>query len=189
MQINKPDPDIEEFLKGLLRQTYLDGQCYELAIALNRGLDWELVGLLQEHVVRHAAVRHPEGGYFDARGHVTEDEFIKPFGNGTITTFNLQDDLRRLTRPIPEHSIMMAGKLVMSAFPYLPWKHESYISAIREFVEDLEKLSRKHGFWLIGQLPASSSWPRIVVAHDDEEGYEIEPIGNGDYVINRKLRD
>jgi len=183
------DPETKEFLEDLVRGTYLDGACYELACALYRGLQWKLIGLIQEMdgeiVVRHAAVRHPDGGFFDARGHVTEEEFLSPFGPGEIRDFALQDDLRKLTRPIQEHAISMAGKLAMSLWPELPWTKHTYVNSLVAFVGDLEKLCRRHGFWLYAPVPNPASWPQISVEDGGESGYEILPTGNGVYAINR----
>ncbi len=186
------DPETKEFLENLIRGTYLDGACYELACALYRGLDWKLVGLIQKMdggvVVRHAAVRYPNGGFFDARGRVTEDEFIRPFGPGEIREFPLQDDLRKLTRPIMEHSISMAGKLAMSLWPELPWNKNTYVNSLLAFVNDLEKVCRRHGFWLYAPVPNPASWPQISIGDGDEAGYVVLPTGNGSYAINRSFK-
>jgi hypothetical protein len=183
------DEDVSTFLDGFIEATYLDGQCYEFAVALHRGLNWDLVGLLQtvndEVVVRHAAVRHPDGGFFDGRGKVSKREFVRPFGPGEIITFRLESELKHRTRSITERNITLAGNLAMSRWPELPWNKDTYFKKVMGFVDDLEQLCRHHGFWICGQYP--TSWPMIVRGHDDEAGYALATVGNGSYTMNRVL--
>lgn len=183
------DEDVREFLNGYLKSLYLDGQCYELAIALHRGLNWELVGLVQtidgHAVVRHAAVRHPDGGYFDGRGKLTEQAFLEPFGAGDIVTFWLEAELKHRTRAITERSIIAAGNVAMSRWPELPWNHDTRFMKVVSFVDDLENLCRYHGFWLYN---GPASWPMIVPGDGDEVGYALATTGNGSYTANRVLK-
>lgn len=190
MKIKPPDEALVDFFRGI----YLDGQCYELAVALWRGLGWDLIGLIQKEgdvtIVRHAAVRHPDGGFMDARGRVTEQEFASPFGSGLIVDFALQDDLRAMTtRPIVEQAINKAGMMAMSVWPELPWKDGTFIRHVEAFVADLELLCEKHGFWIVSQTTSQSSWPKIVIGEGDELGYDTVTVGKGVYVFNRVLKD
>jgi hypothetical protein len=183
-----PVKAFSEFFEGI----YLDGQCYELASALWRGLGWDLIGLIQkignETVVRHAAVRHPDGGFLDGRGHVSEEEFLEPFGPGVIVDFPLQDNLRKMTRPIDESAICKAGMMAMTVWPDLPWKKDTFIRYVEAFVADLEALCARHGFWLIGGAASQSTWPKIVIGEGDELGYETVGVSKGVYIINRVLK-
>lgn len=188
------DTELRAVLEDMVVATYLDGQCYEMAIALNRGLGWPIVGLILlppgtngELIVRHTAVRHPDGGIYDARGLVTEEEFVKPFGVGTLIDFEMESDLRKHTRPITEHAITSAGKAAMSLWPELPWTSDSFVQSVLSFVNDLERLCKRHGFWLAAPVPSQASWPMIVLAEGDES-YEIVTAGYGSYVVNRVLK-
>lgn len=192
-RIRTADHDTQDFLQELIRETYLDGQCYKLAIALHRGLGWPLVGLIQadQDVMRHAAVYHPNGALFDARGEVTEEEFMAPFGPGKVVPLATEFHVRHLNRPIPELAIMTAGKLAMSVWPDLPWTEYTYLNSMMAFLAGLEALCREHGFWLrdsagLGSAPAL--WPSVAVAEGDESGYKLAATGVGSYVINRVLK-
>lgn len=184
------DDDVREFLDTMLRGIYLDGQCYELAIALHRGLNWPLIGFVQEmygqSVIRHAAVRHPQGGFFDGRGWVSEQEFFAPFGGtGEIIAFELENELKHRTRLILENSIRMAGKLAMSRWPELPWVSDTYFQKIGAFLNAIERVCRHHGFWFYSPV---ASWPMVVTGEDDEIGYVLATTGNGSYTANRLLK-
>jgi hypothetical protein len=190
MTIIKPvDDDVGEFLDGFISTTYLNGQCYELAIALHRGLDWELIGLVQDlygqSVIRHAAVKHPQGGYFDGRGWLSDEEFILPLGQGGIISFT-ETELKHRTRSIPENAVAMAGKLAMSRWPELPWLPDTYFKKVVSFLDDLDQLCRRHGFWLCADT--ATSWPMIVAGDGNEIGYALATTGNGSYTTNRYLK-
>jgi hypothetical protein len=177
--------DVRDFLDKLIAGNYLDGHCYELAIALHRALGWPLIGLIQslygQSVIRHAAVRHPDSGFFDGRGWISDDQFTDPFGHGSIVTFHLESELKHRTRPILENHITMAGKLAMSRWPELPWLGDTHFRKIVSFLDDLEILCRRHGFWL-------HDWPSIAPDGGDEMGYALVTTGNGSYTANRLLK-
>lgn len=185
------DDDVREFLDNMLKGIYLEGQCYEMAIALHRGLNWPLIGFVQDmygqSVIRHAAVRHPENGFFDGRGWVSEQNFFAPFGEkGSIITFELETELKHRTRPIQESGIKMAGKLAMSRWPELPWVADTYFQKIGAFLNDIERVCRRHGFWF--SSPTAAGWPMIVTGENDEVGYALATTGNGAYTANRLLK-
>jgi hypothetical protein len=195
-QLRPLDADTLEFLQRLMTQTYLDGRCYELAIALHRGLGWSLVGLQQRTqedgvettCIRHAGVMSPDRWFFDARGRVANEDVDTPFGsNLEYVDFELESDLRSHTRPIEELFISQAGKLAMSLWPALPWKKDTYIQSVVTFLNDIEQVCRRHGFWLIAPCGAAT-WPMIVPAEEADADYELIPNGVGSYVANPKLK-
>lgn len=185
------DDETKQFLHGLMLRTYLNGCCYELALALARALDWPIVGLQQigndgMPMIRHAAVRHPEGGFFDARGRVSDQTFLTTFGPGIVQEFEIETRLTQATRPVLEHHIHTAGKLAMSCWPELPWIKDTYIRSVVAFLDDLERLSRQHGLWLRASIPVEA--PIIASGDGGEVGYALTTIGNGEYSVDRMLR-
>lgn len=71
----------KDTLHRILHDTYLDGECYAFAIAMNEGLGWDMYGLTDESgAIRHAFVKTPTGVFFDARGKTPHDKLGKPFG-------------------------------------------------------------------------------------------------------------
>lgn len=164
----------------------LDGQCYELAVALHRSAGLPLVGLWSATASgddgvpgtwRHAAVRFGDD-YFDARGPVTEQEFGRPFGESP--PWNVRDiteaDLLAV-RPIRENSVETAAKFAQMAWPELPWNETSFQSRMAAFLLDLEALSRQHGIWVRSPYPAAA--PVLAEGDDDEAGYAARLTSNG----------
>ena len=65
LKFEKLNEESLQILDDMARSIYLDGQCYEFAIALHRGLGWDLVGVMTGSIVgsviRHALVKSPDG--------------------------------------------------------------------------------------------------------------------------------
>lgn len=175
-----------EFLTFRFQLPYLEGECYAFAIALNQGLGWPLVGLMKGDEIRHAGVRAPDGRIYDARGPLSEEAFGDYFMPSPHIIREITETDLRTTRPIADFSVQQARQFAEVAWPELPW-HESLASRIEAFADDLEALSRKHGFWIGGPVPASL--PLILPGEGDEGGYELRLTVDGmRYTINRYLR-
>lgn len=163
---------------------FLEGECYAFAIALHRDLGWPMVGLMEKGTVWHAAVRDPEGNLWDARGRVSKEEFGGPFGFGPL--FNLktitEKDLFDI-RPVTDISICRASKTAQTLWPDLPWKPHTLRCRVLSFAEELEAVSRKHGFWIRSMFQGYR--PVIAEGDGDESGYQLEMTLDGGYAIDR----
>jgi len=175
----------QEIIRGIIAG-FLKGECYAFVIALHRDLGWPMIGLMKKEEVRHAAVQDPEGNFWDARGQVSENEFGEPFG------LRPPYDLRVVTEadllaihPVFAMSIQRASKTAQSLWPELPWKPDALKCRVQTFAEELEVLSRKHGFWIRSFCPTR---PAIIAEGDGEEkGYELGLTLDGNYTINRSF--
>jgi hypothetical protein len=159
-----------KILHNLVCRVFLEGECYAFAIALNRGLGWPMVGLMKENVIWHAGVRVPDGRIRDARGILTEYKFgihfmPQPFNIREITTDELY-----ATRPVEESFIKDARQFAEVLWPDLPWV-ESHTTKLKEFADELEALSRKHGLWICGGVPGNP--PRLFTEKGGEGGYVV----------------
>lgn len=170
----KPIDVSTQTLFNHLLTKYLDDLNFEFACAMHRGLKWELVALEHEEAIKKAAVRHPDGGVMDARGHMSDDEFKNGFEDSVIVSFPLEADLNLRTRSIVPKDIFEAGKLAMSVWPELPWNKDTYVFNMMNFVNDLEKLSRYHDFWIRDTLN---------IITPSGSGYEVYVTGKGEYRI------
>jgi hypothetical protein len=176
------DPAGYEFVGNLITSQFLDGQCYEFALALSEELGWPIVGIMVneggKEIIRHVALLTPAGTYFDARGHVGVDTLTEPFG---VREYFLKPNLVRAdmeaVRTIYDNSIRLARKLAESFWPDLPWKETRAMQA-RHFLADLEELSRKHGIWVFGNLPTEQ--PGLSFSDSqDEAGYTLKYNATG----------
>lgn len=185
----KLDTEARASLQEMCGGMFLDGECYAFAIAFHRLTGWQMVGLMMGNLIRHAAVRNPSGVLFDARGPVSEEKFGKLFG--ARPPYDLQEieekDLLD-TRPIMEMNIRRASKWIESLWPDLPFVSGDRLR-VRKFAEELEALSRKHGFWILGPYPATP--PLLAEGPDEGEGgYVIRMTDEGNmFTINRFLND
>ncbi len=179
------NPEDHELLRSLFRSTYLDGECYAFAIALHRGLNWPIVGLMKGDVVWHAGVRSPDDRVHDIRGFLTEDEFGGHFLSPPFTFHNVSESDLLAIRPVHDYTIKHARRLAEVLWPDLPWI-ESTASKITAFTDELEALCRKHGLWIRGAVPANP--PRLFIGGGDEGGYEVRPTIDGiAYTIDQYL--
>jgi hypothetical protein len=172
------------FLQGLVEGAYLDGQCYELAAALRRGLGWPMVALMVGDLVRHAVVRHPDGGFWDARGRVGEEALGAPFGltPGGFALREVEEADLRAVRSVPPDAVTSAARLAMALWPdlpwrELPWREPTWRDRVVAFAEELEELSRRHGVWLRSAVPAAP--PMLARGEGDESGYRLVQTADG----------
>lgn len=170
---------------------FLDGECYAFAIALQRGLGWPMIGLMDGEVIRHAGVISPQGTYFDVRGENTSfEEFAKPFGlegSVVIKEITYEEDIRPC-HPVNIYSINSATWMIEAIWPNLSgWNQSGFNSRAVAFLQEVEGLSRKHGVFIRSASPGSK--PILCEAVGDEEGYTYTPTINGpDLIFDRKLR-
>lgn len=182
--------EFAEYLRDMCIGMYLDGQCYEFAIALHNGLGWPMVGIranyLGKDTVRHAVVRHPNGNFFDARGEVTtEEELVAPFGLDRYYLVNVTEGDLRAVRLVESYNIETSRRIAEARFPLLPWSI-SQRARYKEFADGLEALSLKTGVWIRGSVPASA--PVLADSGGDEEGYTLRQTAEGlGYTINRRF--
>ena len=174
-------------LHSLIIGRCLDGECYAFAIAMHRYIGWSMIGLMENGEIRHAVVVDDNGQFWDARGKVDTDELGCPFD--ISPPYDLkpieEKDLFAVS-PISEMEICLISKIAQAIWPELPWKQDALKSRVISFVEELEELSRKHGFWIYGNLPVSL--PIIAEGVGDESGYEIGNTVDGlSYWVNRTL--
>lgn len=177
-------------LHELAKSMYLDGACYEFAIALHRGLGWNLFGIMCSDVIRHAVVQHPREPHLwrDVRGAVTRADVGTPFGVSAQATIRLiQEDDLRAVRPVTEHDIANATRIAQRLWPELPWK-EPQDHKVLAFALELEVLSRKHGIWIRSSVPAQQ--PHLAMSDgEDEFGYILSPTANvTGYTIDRHFK-
>ena len=188
----RPDSEDYQYLYNASGY-FLEGECYAFAIALHQGLGWPLVGLIKSYdetmkasnVIWHAGVRTPSGQLFDVRGPQSEEVFGEFFLPAPHTLRDIQVEELYQTRPVDDFIIKRARQLAEIFWPELPWQ-ESAAARVKAFAEVLEKLSKEHGFWVAGFVPANL--PRLFAGFGDEGGYEIERTCDGlSFTINRYL--
>ncbi len=175
-------------LHNLVKSRYLDGMCYEFALALTRATRWPMIGILHEGTIRHVVLRIPNGRLFDARGAFLEREIGDPFSIRppyTLKTVS-PSDLRKV-RPLNERGVAGALKMAQALWPYLPWRRGPIVR-VRAFAKDLEAISRKHRLWIFA--PYATAIPPLAEGAGDEKGYTVTPSATGlSYMIARRLKD
>jgi hypothetical protein len=180
------DRESREILHGILAAMCLDGQCYELAIALHRGTGLPMFGLWSDECCgddgvpgtwRHAAVMLPDGGFVDARGRVTARDLGAPFGPQHLAVRRISEADLTAVRPVREERIRTVAKLAQALWPDLPWKDTSFQGRMAAFLAGLEELSRKHRIWVRSPYPAAR--PMLAEGDGDEAGYAGGLTGDG----------
>ncbi len=181
-----PDRETMDSIRSMALGTFLDGECYAFAIALNRALGWPIAGLMLDGQVRHAVVLMPDNTPFDARGPLSLDSLGVPFYMRQPYAFEIieEDDLRAI-RPIDDWSVARAGKFAEAIWPELPWKDGGRAGRVRRFAEGLEKLSREHGVWIRSMYPTTQ--PVVAIGYGDEAGYKVQSTGDGQFLLDRML--
>lgn len=168
----------------LCTSSYLEGECYEFSLALHHGLGWPMFGLMKDEEIRHTVVQNPKDKtWYDARGLVSEERLGEPFALPSPNIVPVTEEDLRKQRPLYERDIQKAAEMAEVLWPDLPWKN-SFRERVRQFTEELEELSRRHGLWLRAILPAQ---PPLITSNDGEEtGYVIQPSNTGTtYAIDR----
>lgn len=188
LQYNHLSRQSRRVLRRAICPEYLNGECYAFAIALHRGLGWPIVGIMHGDVPCHAGVRSPEGMIYDVRGPVSDEKFAEDI-NGLSRPFEIREittEALLAQRPVSDGSIMCAARMAQVFWPNLGWKEDTQISRTRAFVEELERISRKHGVWIRAPYPTAK--PVLTVGYGDEKGYSLEPSDTcSEYFIDRLL--
>lgn len=181
IKIHSLDKESKNILKEWLLRSFLDGECYAFAEALNEGLGWPMYGLIQEdRVVRHAVLKLSDTMFFDARGEISASDLFKPFGHKTefeieeITSADLARDGE--SKEVRLHSIATARKFAEAIWPNLPWK-DSLAKQVSKYLAALEEIDEIHGFCIRAPYPAAR--PVVEVRHGDETGYAIRLTEDG----------
>ncbi|MEX0652346.1 MAG: hypothetical protein WD509_03400 [Candidatus Paceibacterota bacterium] len=179
--------------KETLRQKYIPmffgEECHAFAIALNRGLGWPIVWLMNGTVVHHVAVRSPEGLLYNAQGAFSEKELSELFSPSLtyslceITEVYLPTDEK--AQRVREHRIAQARKFAETLWPELDWL-ESRVSKVKAFIDELETLSRKHKVWI--RSPYSELQAVVEEGEGNELGYRLEEVLNG-FTINLRIKE
>ena len=171
---------------------YLDGQCYAFAIALHRNLGWQIVGLMDGEVIRHAAVLSPGGVLFDIRGEVPLEKFGEPFGlQPPYQISPIEESDLFAAAPVSEGEIELAFVMIERIWPNLPgWKPSDFRKRAEAFMKGLDDLSREHGIYIRGPHMNPATFPVITDAFGGEDGYETRlPINSlKEMIFNRKLK-
>lgn len=177
--------DALDHLGSFIRATYLDGQCYEFAIALSEMTAWPMIGLIHNGTIRHAMVERPDGQYFDARGPFNSPEAGIPFGIAHPILRPVDDSEITAVRPVHDSDIALAKRLIVALWPNLPAIPGSSLrQRVMAFAAELEDLSRRHALWIRAPYPASR--PVMATGDGDEDGYVVQPTDDGfTYTIDR----
>ena len=111
-------PENWENLHNMCLAIYLDGSCYEFALAIHRGTGWPMFGIMDGSVIRHVVVKGSDGKLRDARGIVRESKLGQPFGLKTPCTLKRvsEKDLRAV-RPVSDFGIKQAEGLAEALWP------------------------------------------------------------------------
>jgi len=186
IKIERLNPENREELRLLVKGRCLEKDCYAFAIALSRGLNWSIIGLIKGDVIYHAVLFGSDGMYWDARGPVTEDELGKPFG--ILPPYNLRPITEKeliATKPVSEIDIDSISRKAQAVWPELPWEKNTLKLRVLAFTADLERISRKHGLWIYGST--LGFLPAIAEGEGDEAGYRAKTNLDGSYTINRVI--
>ena len=185
-----PSRETSKFLLEAMAAT-IYGNCYPVAIALHRGLEWPLIGLTNGEDIVHAGVRAPNGMPWDGRGELTEQEFEKPFLN--FSSFMIQSisekDLFIRSSPAIEYWVELMLRRAQLAWPDLPWKIRTPQDRVMAFANELEELSRKYGLWICGMTP--TSLPVVFECQNNEAArYEVKLTAEGNaFTVNRIMSE
>ena len=178
-----------EAIHSICLATYLDGECYAFATALHEGLGWDIVGVMQGDMIRHAVVRCPDGDLYDVRGKVSEKELGQPFDMSAPYDLKLVEiaDLVREKEPPQARilSVAAARRFAEKLWPELPWTNGES-EWVRAFCDELEALCRRHKLWIRAPYPGGK--PVLSPHAGDEAGFTAQPTDDGlGYVIDRRL--
>ena len=172
-------------LRGLATGIYLDGQCYEFAVALHRGLGWQMFGLMEGKTIRHAILESEPLKFWDVRGPLKPTDIGKPFGMVTPSLQRITEKDLHKVRPVFDEAVERASLVAQAMWPDLPWKAGTLQSRALGFIDELEKLCRKHKIWIRAPWPAAQIV--LCAAHGDEKGFTVAPTLDGQYFIDRRL--
>lgn len=181
IELNDHDRSIaRSFLVG----QYMAGFCVAFAIAVVRKLKYpKLVGLFRDGELHHAGT-HSNGQYQDVRGFHTRDGFSAGYELRDTT----EEELLKADPKITEIAISKAEFDFELLYPeHCSKQKEGHERArLRRFVQELEYLSMKHGFYLRSDLPREQS---IIIykAYGEERGYRVSFSPSGSVFLAREL--
>jgi hypothetical protein len=160
---------------------FLEPECYAFAIALNRALNWPIIGLMKGDVIYHALLESPEG-IVDYRGTLftpDDPQLGAPFSMSPPYVLKVvhEEDLLA-TRPVLDHDISLARVSAEALWPNYPWDNPIYQRMIA-FTDELEALCRTHGIWLRAAVPAQRPTLSIIEDHTDVAGYDLQIMMDG----------
>ncbi len=150
------DQEAREQLLATYKGFYLHGWCYSFAAGLHSLTGWTMIGLMEEDVILHAGVKDQKGQIRDIRGIVSESDFGQPYGKRPpyiLREVTLEDF--RAVKPVTDHEIATAIRCAELMWPDLPRTETCLRTRVERFTNDLERISRQHGFWIAGptQIP------------------------------------
>ena len=176
----------EAFIKDYMHG-YLEGSCYLLAVAIHRGTGWPIWGLVKDGVAEHAAIKTPDGRFIDGRGYIPEEILHLPFDRKMDFLLEEVSEAQLLgVKPFTELDITLTLQKAEAAWPELPWR-DPFVRKIEAFADELEELSRKHGFWVRGPNPGTH--PYLSVGDGGEDGYTLYQTDDATgWTIARRLK-
>lgn len=168
----------------------MHGYCYIFAIALHRALGWPIMGILDDDgkSIWHAVVMQPDNQLRDVRGPVPLEKLGEPFNKKPPYALVevTEEDLRARDPNITDLAIESLQQKAEAIWPELPWPKSSLRQKTESFLVELEALSRKHGFWIRGSIPAHL--PVLSPEDGRETGYIARPTPTGsEFFLNRSF--
>lgn len=175
-------------LQDTIGYRYVHGECYRFAYAMHTLLGWQIVGYdSQKYTLVHVGVRDPDGMVWDARGPVTDAEFLAPFADSDATrVYNVTtDDLLR-GDPYIRFVVQSAERYIAECFPDLPLPPTSERSRVIAFMNAVEALCRETGIWIAGHS-AEHLAPILWAGVGDEIEYAAQAYGDHWFTFDRTL--
>lgn len=169
-----------EHTASLLRGSFQRGRCMAFAVVVGRRTGWTAVSL-RDSAGRlvHCGLRHPDGGFFDSRGRLTEDQFLEGWHGDLVddTVDAIQNQY-----PTSNEQLRVAAAHAHMLFPDLPgvFDEEKKLDA---FASELGDLCRRHGIFL------RSDGPHGIVAYPayGNEQFEAQLSVDGGFRVHRVL--
>jgi hypothetical protein len=183
------DPYGHEVLKGILLDSFLDGLCYEFAIAIHKLTHWPIFGLLHENTFRHVFLKPERRQYFDARGFVKRKDLATPFNDlpsgRRLRIASISPNELMNLRELDDESVRFAMEYAGKVWPEILRKSGQQ-QRIHTFLQQLNALCSQHKVWI--RAPFPNARPIICDATGDEAGFEASPLAVGnEWVFDRLL--
>lgn len=189
--LHESDPQGHEMLKSILLGVFLDGLCYEFAIAVHNMTRWPIFSILHGGEVRHAFLKPNPRQYFDARGFVKRKDLATPFENlprgGRLYIKPISPSELMDLRTIDSESVRSAMEYAEKVWPEILGEF-SRPQQIHKFLQQLNALCLQHKVWIRSPFPNAK--PIICDATGDEAGFEANPLATGnEWVFDRLLKE